>query len=106
MSNNNFNINFSHLTQFEVDTLSLSITDNAISGKAITKLERNRLWDLVEELCVSINSINSFSKNDLRLLCDSLFRYSSMYIFEEKEGRTCLKIADYIISKTRGDINE
>lgn len=102
MYNNNFNINFSHFTQFEVDILSLSITDNAISGKAITRLERDRLWDLAEELCVSINSINSFSRNDLRLICDSLYRYHSKYTFEEKEGLACLKIANYILSKTRG----
>ena len=102
MSNNNFNINFSHLTQFEVDILSLSITDNAISGKAITKLERDRLWDLLEELCVSVNAINSFSKSDLSLVCNSLYRYHSKYPFEEIEGLSCLKIADYIIAKTRG----
>lgn len=101
MYNNNFNIDFSHFTQFEVDTLSSSIIDNAVLSR-VTKLEKERLWDLAEELYISIDSINSLSRNDLRLVCDSLFIYHNRYPFEEREGQTCLKIANYILSETRG----
>lgn len=101
MSKNNFTVNFSNLTQFEVDVIFLSIIDNAIHGR-VTKLEKERLWDLSEELCISIDSINSLSRIDLQLICDSLYRYANKYHFEEREGLACLKIADYIVANTRG----
>lgn len=96
MSNKNFNF-----TELERDILSLSLIDNAINGR-VTRLEHERLWNIVEDLYVSIDSINRFSKCDLGLICNSLFRYHNKYPFEERECQTCLKIANYILSETRG----
>lgn len=96
MSNTNLN-----LTELDRDILSLSLIDNSIHGR-ITKLEHERLWNIIEDLYVSIDLINRLSKSDLGLICDSLFRYHNKYPFEERECQMCLKIANYILSETRG----
>ena len=96
MSNKKLN-----LTELDRDILSLSLIDNAIHGR-VTKLEHERLWNIVEDLYVSIDSINRFSKRDLGILCDCLFRYNNKYPFEERECQTCLKIANYILAETIG----
>lgn len=87
-----FGINTSiNLTYKDLNIISMSLYDNVIIGH-LNKNEYNLSWNIIERIYES----TSLSKSDLKLICDSLRRYSIKYDYELLEARECKRVYDMI----------
>lgn len=80
-----------NFTYKDLDIISMSLYDNAITGH-ISFPEYNLLWDLLERLYEPI----TLSYAEVRLICDSLLRYSIRYQYEHTEVVECKRLYEYI----------
>ncbi len=76
-----------NLSIMDIDIISMALIDNAIIGK-LSRAECNMVWSILE----NIYQTNRFSKSDLILICNSLYRYATRYDHEKLETNECKRV--------------